>query len=401
MVLLVFAGKMNSPRWLDMGLRYGHPHEAGMCETRIAKLEALQQDWVDRGVSPIIVSLIARKGIIVSHKLYVDPEYDKTYGPMKLDTIFQLASISKPVTATGIMVLAEEGKVAVALPVQDYIPEFAGEKKENVLIHHLLTHTSGIDENNIWSSISSGEAGIDMDRCPDNQQPDIYKYVTAGYQAPLSFFPGTEMNYCGYGFTLLTEVIRRVTGRSFQDFMAERIFQPLGMKDTTFIVPPDQYPRVAKHPPNAPFPRFAEYENLTKPWGGSGLCSTAYDMAVFCQTFLNQGLYDDFRLLSKLGVQKMTMNQVPGVSSRLGDEFFKEASWGYGWNVSGTKQDYTGTLRSERTSSHSGRGNTQIMVDPDNELIAINFQVTMKRINNRPYHNFEYFNDAALSAIVE
>lgn len=261
-----------------MGLRYGHPKEAGMCESRIAKLEALQQEWVDRGVSPIIVSLIARKGVIVSHKLFVDPEYDKTYGPMKLDTIFQLASISKPVTAAGIMLLVEEGKVAVALPVQDYIPEFVGEQKENVLIHHLLTHTSGIEEDNIWNSVNQGEVEIDMAKCPDNQHPEVYKYLTAGYKAPLSFFPGTEMRYCGYGFTILTEIIRRVTGQGFPEFMKERIFQPLGMKDTNFIVPADEYPRVAKHPPNAPFPRFADYENLTRPWGGSGLCSTAYRM---------------------------------------------------------------------------------------------------------------------------
>jgi len=384
-----------------MKLRYGHPTEAGMCESRIARLEALQQQWVDRGVSPIIVSLIARKGIIVSHKLFIDPAYDQAYGPIKLDTIFQLASISKPVTAAGIMMLAEEGKVAVALPVQDYIPEFVGEKKENVLIHHLLTHTSGIDTSNIWRSIQNGEAGIDMTRCPDNQHPAVYKYVTAGYKAPLTSFPGSEMKYCGYGIDLLTEIIRRVTGQSFERFMAERMFEPLGMMDTSFTVSPDRYSRVAKHPPNAPFPRFADYDKLTVPWGSGGLCSTAYDMAVFCQTFLNGGTYNGQRLLSRLSVQKMTTNQVPGVSARLGDEFFKEASWGLGWNVSGTKHDYTGTLRSERTYSHSGRGNTQIMVDPENELIAIHFQVTMKRIQDRPYHYFEYFNDAALSAIAD
>ncbi|WP_282936049.1 serine hydrolase domain-containing protein [Paenibacillus sp. RC67] len=384
-----------------MSLRYGHPNEAGMCEERIARLESLQQQWVDCGVSPIIVSLIARKGIIVSHKLFVDPAYDKAYGPMKLDTIFQLASISKPVTAAAILILTEEGKVAVALPVQDYIPEFVGENKESVLIHHLMTHTSGIDVSKIWGSPNNSENKIHMIHCPENQHPEVYKYVTAGYTAPLSSFPGTEMSYCSYGFVMLTEIIRRVTGQSFEQFMTERMFHPLGMKDTSFIVPPDQYHRVAKHPPSAPFPRFADYENLTIPWGSSGLCSTAYDMAVFCQTFLNGGIYDNHRLLSKLSVQKMTTNQVPGVSSRLGDEFFKEASWGLGWNVSGTKHDYTGTLRSEKTYSHSGRGNTQIMVDPENELITINFQVTMKRVKDRPYHHFEYFNDAALSCIVD
>ncbi|CAG7615551.1 serine hydrolase domain-containing protein [Paenibacillus allorhizosphaerae] len=384
-----------------MKLRYGNAAEAGMCESRISKLENLQEQWVERGVAPIMISLIARKGIIVSHKLFVDPDYDKSYGPMKLDTIFQLASISKPVTASAVMLLVEEGKVALELPVQDYIPEFTGENKEKVLVHHLMTHTSGIAEDWIWEMANSGSAHVDMEQCPNNLHPDVYKYLTTGHKAPLNFYPGSEMNYCGYGFLLLTEIIRRVTGQNIHEFATERMFQPLGMNDTYYIVPPEQYARVAKHPPNAPFPRYADYENVIKPMGGSGLCSTVHDMAIFGQTFLNKGSYDGFRLLSKLGVQKMTMNQIPGVSSRLDGEFFKEACWGLGWGISGSKQDYTGTLRSAATFSHTGRGNTLFMVDPENELITLNFQVTMKRVNNRPYHYFEYFNNAALASILD
>lgn len=384
-----------------MELRYGSPADAGMSADKIVRLEMLQQEWVDKGVSPIIVSLIARKGVIVSHKLFINPDYDKMYGPMKLDTIFQLASISKPVTATAVMILAEEGKVAVSLPVQDYIPEFEGENKDKILLYHLLTHTSGIDEEKIGPILRSEDFFIDMTKCPENLHPDVYRYVTAGYKAPLRIFPGMEMRYCGYGFSLLGEIIRRITGKNLHEFTTERIFEPLGMKDSFFIVPDDRIHRVAKHPPNAPFPNYAAYENLKRPWGGSGLCSTVYDMAVFCQTLLNGGVYKDKHILNKLSVEKMTSNRIPGVSSRYGEEFFKEACWGLGWNVSGNKNDYTGTLRSEKTFSHSGRGNTQIMVDPENEIITINFQVTMKRINDRPYHYFEYFNDAALASIEE
>ncbi|WP_127585700.1 serine hydrolase domain-containing protein [Paenibacillus koleovorans] len=382
-----------------MKFKYGLPGEVGMSSSRIANLEKLQKEWVNQGVSPIIVSLIARRGVIVSHNFYVNPEYERNYGPVDLNTIFPLASISKSVTASAIMLLVEEGKVAVNVPVQDYIPEFVGEHKEKVLIHHLMTHTSGIAEDYIWNAMNKGEAPSDRSQCPNNQHPEVFKYLTAGYEAPLSFLPGKEMRYCGFAFTLLTEVIRRVTGQSFPDFVEERLFNPLGMVDSHFLLPESKYSRVAQHPPNAPFPDFAHYDQISIPWGGSGLCSTVMDMAVFAQTFLNGGSYNDQRLWSKLSVEKMTSNQIPGVSSRIGDEFFREACWGLAWNVSGSKQDYTGTLRSEKTFSNSGRGNTLIMVDPVNEMVILNFQITMKRVNNRPYHYFEYFSDAALSCM--
>jgi serine-type D-Ala-D-Ala carboxypeptidase len=384
-----------------MKLRFGTGKEVGMCETRLAKLESLQQEWVDRGVAPIMVSLIARKGVIVSHKLFVHEDYHRDYGPVGLNTLFQLSSISKPVTATALMLLVEEGRVALELPVQDYIPELTGPGKEKLLVKHLLTHTSGITEDYIWSKLKGGEAEVDLSECPSNLHPDVYRLLTAGYDAPLAFTPGTRMSYCNYGFLLATEMIRRVTGLNIHEFATERMFRPLGMNDSYFIVPPERYGQIAKHPVNAPFPRFADYENLIRPTGSDGFCSTAYDMAILGQTFLNQGVYNGFRLLSKLGVQAMTTNQIPGVSSQHGEEFFKEASWGLGWNISGTKLDYTGTLRSPRTFSHSGRGNTLFMVDPDNELITINLQVTMKRIQARAYHYFEYFNNAALASILE
>jgi CubicO group peptidase (beta-lactamase class C family) len=382
-----------------MILKYGNPKDVGMSEEKIYRLEALQQQWVEQGVSPVMISLVARKGIIVSHKLFVDPEYEKEYGRVTIDAIFPLASISKPVTSTAIMMLVEEGKVSVNLPVQDYIPEFVGENKDKVLVHHLLTHTSAIEEEKVWEILKSPDFNLDMSKCPNNLHPDIYKSLVAGCTVPLRTFPGKEMQYCNFGFTLLSEIIRRVTSKNLHEFATERIFQPLGMKDSYFIVPDDLANRVPTHPVNAPFPNFTNIKNLKKPWGSGGLCASVYDMAIFCQMMLNGGEYGGKRILNKLIVKKMTTNQLPGVSARFGEEFFKEASWGLGWNVSGNKQDYTGLLRSPSTFSHSGMGNTLIMVDPENEIITVNFQITMKRINNRAYHNFEYFNDAALACI--
>src|SRR5690606_15271939 len=109
--------------------------------------------------------------------IHVHPEYERNYGPVDLNTIFPLASISKTVTASAIMLLAEEGKVAINVPVQDYIPEFIGENKDKVLLHHLLTHTSGIAEDYIWNAMNGENASVDLSECPINQHPEVFKYL--------------------------------------------------------------------------------------------------------------------------------------------------------------------------------------------------------------------------------
>lgn len=171
------------------------------------------------------------------------------------------------------------------------------------------------------------------------------------------------------------------------------------MNSSSYIVPDNQLPMIVQHPPNAPFPDFSNTEFLKTPYADGGLCSSARDMAVFASMFLNGGMYHSQRILSNASVEKMITNRIPGVSSRYGEEKFREASWGLGWNISGNKIDYTGALRSPETFSHSGRGNTLVMADPVRQLILINFQVTMKRIGRRAYHRFKHFVNAAIAAI--
>lgn len=384
-----------------MELRFGKPEEVGMSSDRIAKLEELQKYWVEKGVAPIMITLIARKGVIVSYKCFVDPDYNREYGPYDINTIFQLASISKAFTATSAMILNEEGKISMQWAVEDYIPEYKGENKEKVQLHNLLTHTTGLDDEKLWEIINNPDFKIDMSKCPQGMDPFYYKYLNGIYAAPLKALPGAEMSYSGTGFELMSEIIRRETGMNIQEFANDRIFEPLGMKDTFYTVPDDMIKRVAKHPSNAPFPNFTNYEKLKSIWASGSLCSTAMDMAKFCQMLLNGGFYGKQRIMSKASINKMTSNNIPGVAARYGEELFDEASWGLGWNVSGNKHDYTGTLRSERTYSHSGCGNTLMLVDPENELIAINLQITMKRINGRAFMYFQHFTDCAIASIEE
>ena len=384
-----------------MRLKTGQPEEVGFSAKKISDLENLQAHWNKDGVSPIFVTLIARKGIIVSHKLFIDSEYNKKYGPYEIDAIFPLASISKTVTATAIMVLVDSGKIALNVPVHDYIPEFTGKNKEYVTLFHLITHTSGINEGAIYQNYNHFKEHLNLPEAESNEHPWIHEIMEAGYKIPLTNFPGSEMRYCNYGFLLLAEIIRRVTGQGLHDFINNTIFKPLGMKDSSFIVSDDQLKRVIQHPENAPFPNFSNIEGLKMPYAAGGLSSTAFDMAVYCQMYLNKGTYDGKRILSPASIKQITTNKIPGVSSGFGEELFKEASWGLGWNISGNKNDYTGILRSPETFSHSGRGNTLILVDPVRELVLINFQVTMKRIGPRAYHKFMHFTNAAIAAIEE
>src|SRR5512140_1284303 len=127
-----------------MKLRAGTPEEAGLSPHRLERIKALAAQWVSTGLTPSLVVLVARRGVIALHEAFgtLTPEADSP--PLQRDSIFPLASLSKPITATAVMCLVEDGLLGLNRPVDEYIPEFTGEGKHAVLVHHLLTHTSGI-----------------------------------------------------------------------------------------------------------------------------------------------------------------------------------------------------------------------------------------------------------------
>lgn len=211
---------------------------------------------------------------------------------------------------------------------------------------------------------------------PEATQDTInYENLYLSYDAPLYSQPGTEMSYCGYGYDLLGEIIRRITKKSFVAFVKEKIFDPLGMKDTYFIVPECVHSRVVQRNPNGPDKWAGTPEDLSNPSPSGGAYSTAMDMAIYAQMFLNKGIYGDNRILSKATVETMTRNQIPGISARWGNMFFPEGSWGYGWSIQGNKRDEYGSLCSEHTYSHGGAGGTFLWVDPDREIVGVFFSV--------------------------
>lgn len=411
-----------------MGLHTGTAQEVGMSAPKLAKVVNLASKWVAEGVTPALALLVARQGIVVLHEAFGHLTPSPDGPPLQRDSIFPVASLTKPITATAIMLLVEDGLLGLNRPVSEYIPEFTGEGKGAVLIHHLLTHTSGLQQDQVWHYIDErSHAGVQIPpppgMRPQSQHPKLNEYLFLGYDVPLSRPTGVEMLYCDYGYDLLGEIVRRVSGKSLADFAEERIFAPLGMHDSWYSVPNSVAQRVVRRAPGAIFadaqsPRlmnlplyirslFAglnspEFEEL--PIACAGVYSTVMDMAVFGQMFLNHGRYGDTEVLSPPTVAAMTRNQIPGISATYHDEFFPEASEGFGWDVRGEKKPkHGGTLCSPDTFLHDGVGGIRMWVDPLYEIVGVYFSVMPAPIadGKRPDWPADLFQNAVTAAISE
>src|SRR5207248_2566125 len=138
-------------------------------------------------------------------------------------------------------------------PVQEYVPEVAGAGKEAVMVHHLLTHTSGFDDAAIATYLQGEMQGGKLPRVDLPMPPLIGHYFDAAHAAPLARAPGVDMSYSGYGYGLLAEIVRRVAGRPLAEVAQARVFDPLGMANAGYAVPEDKRCRHVQHPPGAPF----------------------------------------------------------------------------------------------------------------------------------------------------
>ena len=223
---------------------------------------------------------------------------------MQKDTIFQIYSMTKPITSVGLMMLHEQGRIYLGDPVSKYIPEFkemevgmestdaSGAKtfttepaKNQITIHDLLRHTSGLTYGFMGNSKIHQmykEAGI------EGHDQTLAEMVTKLSKLPLTFQPGTKWGY-GRSTDVLGRVIEIVSGMSLDKYLEDRILQPLQMNDTGFYVKPDKIDRVAKPGPKANWPSYYPTSPLKRPLGGQGLVSTAHDYMRFMQMLINNG----------------------------------------------------------------------------------------------------------------
>src|ERR1700744_3017372 len=361
-ILLAFIAFANPAHAQSKVLTEAAPAAGGFSASRLARLDSGMNAWVNQKWVNGSAVLIARHGKIVFYKAhgYNDPD---TKQPLDKTGIFRIASQTKALTVTAVMILWEEGKFSLDDPVSKFIPSFANEKvlasfnpkdttyttipaKRAVTIRDLLTHTSGIGypaigtpaENAIYAkSYLTGGVGVKGQKLSDA--------MSRLGSMPLFFQPGTSWKY-GLNMDVLGCLIEKWSGMSLEDFFEKRICQPLGMKDTWFNLPPEKGSRLVnffqgdstgmiKKPPSVfggPLDMNYPLQKTDYFSGGGGLSSALYDYAIFLQMLLNGGEYNGVRLLSRDAVRLMTMNQIGDLHPNIG-EHAAVNSFGFGFFI--------------------------------------------------------------------
>ena len=339
--------------------------KSGMNPERLLIIPPRLRSFVDQGTMAGAVVLIARRGEIVMLEA-VGYEDIETRKPMRTDTIFDIRSVTKPITAIGIMILVEEGKLALNDSVERYLPEFRADASQNFLritIHHLLTHTAALP---LYRLPESESIAIRRDRT-------LSDYVSFLSKQKPEYEPGTQFRYSSGGFAILGRIIELVSGQSFEQFMKERIFSPLGMKDSFFFVPAEKQNRVASiyRRREGKLERWKELETHARiaryPAPEFGLYSTASDLAAVCQMMLNGGAYNGKRILSPMSVAVMTANQTLNLKSATTQ---KAAYQGLGWGIYGDPLAAF-PLTTPGSFGHNGAFGAIVWIDPDKDLIRI------------------------------
>lgn len=369
---------------LAQSLPKAKPEKVGLSSKRLERVSELFQGFVDQQQLAGAVALIARKGKVAFFKTWGRMDLADDV-PMRKDTIFRIASMTKPITSTAVMILHEEGRLFLNQPVSRYIPELQGnlrvytgmqggraqytDQSRPISIRHLLTHTSGLTYG------SFGDTPVD--RAYQEARvflPDLDGMVQKLSDLPLLFQPGERWNY-SVSTDVLGKLVENVSGMSLDEFFEKRIFRPLKMKDSGFHIAEEKIGRAATiYKPGDAQEGLEVYSNTRKnPFtsrlpkmlsGGGGLYSTAMDYLRFCQMILNGGELQRTRILSPKTVQLMSQNHVGDLYTQNGYGF------GLGFAVH-TNQGESGVIESEGTLSWGGIFNTTFFIDPEEELIAI------------------------------
>jgi CubicO group peptidase (beta-lactamase class C family) len=350
------------------------PASAGMDSRRMSAVRTRMQEFVDSGQAAGIVTMVGRHGKVASFEA-VGYQNIESKTPMRKNSLFRIASLTKPITCAGIMALVDEGRLSVIDPIERYLPEYKGIKVRNcegrtaygcdgipaarpINIEDLMTHTSGLE-----SSSSSG-AGA--------EPTTLAELAALGAKSQLLFQPGTRWNYSNTGYDILGRIIEVVSKEPYDVFLKEHIFDPLQMKDTYFFAPEDKLSRLATlyTLDNGRLVRSinqlstAHGPKIPRPAGG--LVSTAEDIFRFNMMMRNQGVLDGQRVLSAAAVKLMTANHTgdlkagwaPGVGHGYGYEVVRNAEGMFRFNSIGS-------------FVKGGAFRTYEWVDPEKDLVGV------------------------------
>src|SRR5689334_14901968 len=347
---------------------------AGLSRARLARMHDFMTGYVERGEVPGLVTLVSRRG-----EEHVDVIGTQAFGesrPMRHDTIFRISSMTKPIIAVATMILVEECKLRLDEPVDRWLPELAERKvlkrldgplddtvpaKRPITVRDLLTFRMGFgmimappDAYPILSAANELQIGMGPPSPSTMPAPD--EWMRRLGSLPLMHQPGEQWMY-NTGSDVLGVLIARAAGQEFETFLRERIFEPLGMKDTGFSVPAAKLDRLAtSYWTNAETGAIEVFDEAAGgqwsrppafPSGAGGLVSTIDDYLAFGQMMLNKGKYGNERLLSRPSVETMTTDQLTPAQkalSRLLPSDFDKRGWGFGVSIVPRRDDLAATL---------------------------------------------------------
>lgn len=355
-------------------LRYGPPEDAGLNRIPIAAALAraasltLDQPGTHHPLYSGEVTMLIRHGIVVADQAagsavrYADKNGDLLPSdqqiPVRTDTIFDLASVSKLFTSVVAMQLVEKGRLDLDAPVARYLPEFAVPGKDSITITQLLTHTSGLPEaftTPLW------------------RYPTMAERIAAIRNAAPVSAPGTRFRYADLNLMVLQQVMQNLTGKSLDKLVRDGITAPLGMVDTQYNPPEQLRPRIAAEEfevgPDEP-DRGMVWGQVhdESAWalggvaGSSGIFGTVHDLAILAQAILNGGEYGGTRILSAASVHAM-----------MTDHSDPRARHPHGLGFEINEPDYMGWLASPQTVGHTGFTGTSVVIDPRSDSIVIQF----------------------------
>jgi len=376
-VLMLTTGAVTLPAADRFDMNPIDPAAVGMNPAKLAEIPARMKEFVAMGTISGVVTILARHGKLVEFDA-VGLRDIESNSPMRRDTLFRIASLTKPVTCAAVMLLVDEGRVSLIDPVEKYLPEYKGMKMNPCRagsgahcaavaphrppnVEDLMTHTSGL-------SFSGGSGP---------EPKTLAELVTRGADSDLIFEPGTSWNYSNLGIDILGRIVEIVSHKPFDQFLSERIFEPLGMNDTGFVVPLEKLGRMAtlynfsSGKPKRIEAQWGVAGGIPSPAGG--LISTASDMLRFNEMMRNKGMLDGKRILSQAAVELMTMSHtgdieagfVPGVGHGFGYEVVREARGMFRYNSLGT-------------FVKGGAYRTYEWVDPARDLVGV---IMMQRTN--------------------
>jgi CubicO group peptidase (beta-lactamase class C family) len=404
----------------DPDLPIAKAESVGMSTERLARIHDYIQGYMDRDEIAGAVTLVARHGKVVHFDAQGFRSKEES-APMQKDTIFSLMSMTKPIVSTALMMLWEEGRFMLDDPISRWLPSYADKqvmengrlvKAKPVTIRHILTHTSGLALTEAPPSVAENVLASEEQRAaaarqrpqqaaPAQPRPKtLAEAIERAAPLPLHFQPGTKWEY-GSSTDFVAVLVEKMTGMTIDQFTRERIFQPLGMTDTSYNIPRDKVARVAAvyrpdkdgHITLLRKPEF--HEPTTYFPGVAGMNGTAADYFRFCQMLLNGGEYNGHRLLGRMTVNLMFTNQI-GSGKTV---YIRGEGYGFGLGA-GVLTDPAKSPDglSIGTWSWGGADGTLFYIDPQEDLIAL----LMVQLN--PYTRSEIrpkFSNVVSQAIVD